>query len=100
VKAVVHGIIMGMDVPFQLPQPDACVDSGVACPVAPGKSYRYTATLPVLKVYPKVKGHNAFLLSNQFQLSSLISFSSTDQGPSEVATEESRRRHRVRAYSR
>uniref|UniRef100_A0A182UFI1 ML domain-containing protein n=1 Tax=Anopheles melas TaxID=34690 RepID=A0A182UFI1_9DIPT len=53
-KAVVHGIILGMEVPFKLPNADGCKDSGLECPLAKDTSYRYSTTLPVLKQYPKV----------------------------------------------
>uniref|UniRef100_A0A182NPT8 MD-2-related lipid-recognition domain-containing protein n=1 Tax=Anopheles dirus TaxID=7168 RepID=A0A182NPT8_9DIPT len=53
-KAVVHGIILGMEVPFKLPNDDGCKDSGLQCPLTKETSYRYSTTLPVLKQYPKV----------------------------------------------
>lgn len=53
-KAVVHGIILGMEVPFKLPNDDGCVDSGLECPLDKDKEHKYSATLPVLKQYPKV----------------------------------------------
>lgn len=53
-KAVVHGIILGMEVPFKLPNDDGCNGSGLNCPLTKDTSYRYTTTLPVLKQYPKV----------------------------------------------
>ncbi|XP_050098662.1 NPC intracellular cholesterol transporter 2 homolog a [Anopheles aquasalis] len=53
-KAVVHGIILGMEVPFNLPNNDGCKDSGLECPLKKDTSYRYSTTLPVLKQYPKV----------------------------------------------
>ncbi|XP_052903298.1 NPC intracellular cholesterol transporter 2 homolog a [Anopheles moucheti] len=53
-KAVVHGIILGMEVPFKLPNDDGCKDSGLECPLTKDTSYRYSTTLPVLKQYPKV----------------------------------------------
>ncbi|KAJ8927970.1 hypothetical protein NQ314_019495, partial [Rhamnusium bicolor] len=31
--AVVHGVILGVPMPFELPNPDGCKDSGVSCPV-------------------------------------------------------------------
>lgn len=55
VDTVVHGIIMGVEMPFPLPNPNGCVDSGLECPLEKGKNYAYVATLPVLKSYPKVK---------------------------------------------
>lgn len=54
VSTVVHGIIMGVEMPFPLANPDACVDSGLSCPLEKDKSYEYLQTLPVLKSYPKV----------------------------------------------
>lgn len=53
-KAVVHGIILGMEVPFKLPNDNGCKDSGLQCPLTKETSYRYSTTLPVLKQYPKV----------------------------------------------
>lgn len=53
-QAVVHGIVLGVEVPFALPNPDACVDCGLECPLAKGGTYKYTTSLPVLKKYPKV----------------------------------------------
>ncbi|XP_052871991.1 NPC intracellular cholesterol transporter 2 homolog a [Anopheles cruzii] len=53
-KAVVHGIILGMEVPFPLPNDNGCQDSGLECPLAKKTTYRYSTTLPVLKQYPKV----------------------------------------------
>lgn len=53
-KAVVHGIILGMEVPFKLPNDDGCKDSGLECPLAADTEFKYTATLPVLKQYPKM----------------------------------------------
>ncbi|XP_034472410.1 NPC intracellular cholesterol transporter 2 homolog a [Drosophila innubila] len=54
VKTVVHGKILGIEMPFPLSNPDACVNSGLKCPLEKNETYRYTATLPVLKSYPKV----------------------------------------------
>lgn len=34
VKAVVHGVILGVPVAFQLPNPDGCKDSGLECPLS------------------------------------------------------------------
>lgn len=50
---VVHGIIAGMDMPFPLQNPDACV-SGVQCPIEESAKYEYQASLPILKAYPKI----------------------------------------------
>ncbi|XP_064603817.1 NPC intracellular cholesterol transporter 2-like [Liolophura sinensis] len=54
-KAVVHGIIAGLPIAFPLPNADGCKSSGVSCPVTRGSSYSYTASLPVLKIYPTIK---------------------------------------------
>lgn len=55
VTTVVHGIILGIDMPFPISNPDACLDSGVSCPLKKGNVYEYTATFPILKAYPKVR---------------------------------------------
>uniref|UniRef100_A0A1I8PDR9 MD-2-related lipid-recognition domain-containing protein n=1 Tax=Stomoxys calcitrans TaxID=35570 RepID=A0A1I8PDR9_STOCA len=54
IKTVVHGKVMGVEMPFHLQNPDACVDSGLKCPLEKGETYEYLASLPVLKAYPKV----------------------------------------------
>ncbi|XP_023947500.1 ecdysteroid-regulated 16 kDa protein [Bicyclus anynana] len=54
-QTVVHGIIMNLPVPFPLPQPDACKDCGLTCPLKAGSKASYQSTLPILKSYPKVK---------------------------------------------
>ncbi|XP_049875247.1 ecdysteroid-regulated 16 kDa protein-like [Pectinophora gossypiella] len=55
IETEVHGVIMNLPVPFPLPQPDACKDNGLVCPLKPGVKASYVATLPVLKSYPKVR---------------------------------------------
>ncbi|EFA02897.1 ecdysteroid-regulated 16 kDa protein [Tribolium castaneum] len=52
--AVVHGVVLGVPLPFNLPNPDGCKDSGVSCPLRAGQSYTYKTSLPVLSSYPKV----------------------------------------------
>lgn len=54
VTTVVHGIIQGVEMPFPLKNPDACLDSGLACPIQKDINYAYMQTLQVLKIYPKV----------------------------------------------
>ncbi|XP_030766412.1 ecdysteroid-regulated 16 kDa protein-like [Sitophilus oryzae] len=53
-KAVVHGLIMGVPVPFDLPNPDGCKDSGLSCPLTPGTTYKYTTTMPISTSYPRI----------------------------------------------
>jgi Niemann-Pick C2 protein len=65
VKAEVHGIIQGVPVPFPLHDPDACHLSGLTCPLKPGNNYHYTATLPVLKSYPKIHLEVRWELKNE-----------------------------------
>nr|QJI08243.1 Niemann Pick type C [Histia rhodope] len=54
VEAVVHGILMNLPVPFPLPQPDACKDSGLTCPLAANQKVKYVTSLPILKSYPQI----------------------------------------------
>lgn len=53
-KAIVHGIILDVEIPFKLPNDNGCVDSGLECPLSKDTEYKYSTTLPVLKQYPKV----------------------------------------------
>lgn len=53
---------MGVEMPFPLANPDACVDSGLSCPLAKDNNYEYIQTLPVLKSYPKVSEMKIILL--------------------------------------
>ena len=54
-EAKVYGVIEGIPVPFPIPNPDACKNSGLACPLKSGSTDVYTATLPVSKLYPSIK---------------------------------------------
>ncbi|CAB3375452.1 Hypothetical predicted protein [Cloeon dipterum] len=53
-EAVVHGVIAGLPVPFNLPNPDACTTGGLTCPIQTNTQLTYTNSLPILKVYPRV----------------------------------------------
>ncbi|XP_025246879.1 NPC intracellular cholesterol transporter 2 isoform X2 [Theropithecus gelada] len=53
-KAVVHGILMGVPVPFPIPEPDGC-KSGINCPIQKDKTYSYLNKLPVKSEYPSIK---------------------------------------------
>ncbi|XP_019870709.1 NPC intracellular cholesterol transporter 2 homolog a-like [Aethina tumida] len=53
-KAVVHGIVLNVPLPFAIPNSNACVDSGIECPMKSGQTYKYVASLPVENEYPKV----------------------------------------------
>uniref|UniRef100_A0A2A4JQ29 MD-2-related lipid-recognition domain-containing protein n=1 Tax=Heliothis virescens TaxID=7102 RepID=A0A2A4JQ29_HELVI len=55
VATIVHGIVMNLPVPFPLPQPDACKDSGLTCPLKEEQLSKYSTTMPILKSYPRVK---------------------------------------------
>ncbi|XP_068629124.1 ecdysteroid-regulated 16 kDa protein-like [Battus philenor] len=65
VETEVHGVIMNLPVPFPLPQPDACKDTGLTCPLKAGQSVSYKSTLPVLKSYPKVTVDVKWELKNE-----------------------------------
>ncbi|VEN41020.1 unnamed protein product [Callosobruchus maculatus] len=64
-KALVHGIIAHVAVPFPLPNENACKDSGIKCPIESGNTYTYVATLPVLKEYPQISLDVKFELKNE-----------------------------------
>nr|AXS78216.1 Niemann-Pick type C2 protein c [Adelphocoris lineolatus] len=54
VDVQVHGHIV-VSVPFILPNPNGCVDSGLTCPLANNTQNTYVLTLPIKMVYPKLK---------------------------------------------
>ncbi|XP_069391424.1 NPC intracellular cholesterol transporter 2 [Paralichthys olivaceus] len=53
-KAVVHGIIAGVPIPFSIPLDDGC-KSGIQCPIQKQQNYNYLNSLPVKAVYPAIK---------------------------------------------
>ncbi|XP_066526518.1 NPC intracellular cholesterol transporter 2-like [Hoplias malabaricus] len=53
-KAVVHGVISGVPVPFPIPVDDGC-KSGIQCPIQEQKSYNYINALPVKTEYPSIR---------------------------------------------
>ncbi|KAL7873278.1 hypothetical protein AOLI_G00123490 [Acnodon oligacanthus] len=53
-KAVVHGVIAGVPVPFPIPIEDGC-KSGIQCPIQKQKLYSYVNELPVKAEYPSIK---------------------------------------------
>nr|ACO09278.1 Epididymal secretory protein E1 precursor [Osmerus mordax] len=53
-KAVVHGGIAGVPIPFPIPIEDGC-KSGISCPIQKQKSYTYVNQLPVKAEYPSLK---------------------------------------------
>ncbi|CAG2060281.1 unnamed protein product [Timema podura] len=53
VTTVVHGIVAGVPVPFNVPDPEAC-DTCLKCPLSANTSYDYRATLPIARFYPTV----------------------------------------------
>ncbi|XP_028849096.1 NPC intracellular cholesterol transporter 2-like [Denticeps clupeoides] len=53
-KAVVHGVVAGVPVPFPIPVDDGC-KSGVTCPIEKMRDYSYVTELPVKTEYPSIK---------------------------------------------
>ncbi|KAK3538260.1 hypothetical protein QTP70_033063 [Hemibagrus guttatus] len=53
-KAVVHGVIAGVPVPFAIPNDDGC-KSGIQCPIQNQKTYSYVNQLPVKSEYPSIR---------------------------------------------
>ncbi|KAI4879090.1 hypothetical protein NFI96_014428 [Prochilodus magdalenae] len=53
-KAVVHGVIAGVPVPFPIPNDDGC-KCGIQCPIQKTKMYSYVTELPVKAEYPSMK---------------------------------------------
>lgn len=56
--------MLGLDVPFKIPNPDGCTHSGLECPLKQDIVYQYAASFPVLKIYPKVDVEVKYELKN------------------------------------
>ncbi|XP_037359757.1 NPC intracellular cholesterol transporter 2 [Talpa occidentalis] len=52
--AVVHGIVLGVPIPYTIPESDGC-KCGINCPIEKGKTYSYVNKLPVKSEYPSMK---------------------------------------------
>ncbi|MGH0160828.1 UNVERIFIED_CONTAM: hypothetical protein FKN15_039924 [Acipenser sinensis] len=52
-KAIVHGVIAGVPIPFPIPNEDGC-KSGIQCPIQQQKTYSYVNQLPVKTEYPSL----------------------------------------------
>ena len=52
--AEIFGIIAGIPVKFNMPNPNGCSHSGLVCPLKPSMEYTYTSEFLVLKSYPNV----------------------------------------------
>eukprot|EP00112_Aurelia_sp_Birch-Aquarium-sp1_P015197 Seg335.3 transcript_id=Seg335.3/GoldUCD/mRNA.D3Y31 product="Prolyl-tRNA synthetase associated domain-containing protein 1" protein_id=Seg335.3/GoldUCD/D3Y31 len=55
VKAMVHGIIAGIPVPFPITGDDGCKVSGLTCPLKPGVEVKYFKLIEVSPSYPSLK---------------------------------------------
>ncbi|CAL8286555.1 unnamed protein product [Lota lota] len=53
-KAIVHGVIAGVPIPFPIPIEDGC-KSGIACPIQKETNYNYVNDLPVKTEYPSIR---------------------------------------------
>ncbi|XP_061898063.1 NPC intracellular cholesterol transporter 2-like [Entelurus aequoreus] len=53
-KALVHGVIGGVPIPFPIPIQDGC-ESGIKCPIQKEEGYHYVNALPVKTEYPAIK---------------------------------------------
>ncbi|XP_061824750.1 NPC intracellular cholesterol transporter 2-like [Nerophis lumbriciformis] len=53
-KALVHGVIAGVPIPFPIPIQDGC-KSGIKCPIQKQEGYCYVNALPVKTEYPAIK---------------------------------------------
>jgi Niemann-Pick C2 protein len=50
----IHGIIGAASIPFPVPNPDGCKDSGITCPVSADQINKYTASFYVEPSYPNI----------------------------------------------
>lgn len=61
-RAAVTGTILGIPIPFPLPQGNACEASGLHCPLMPNKQYIYNSSLVIQSIFPTIEvGVNWYL---------------------------------------
>ncbi|ESO99686.1 hypothetical protein LOTGIDRAFT_226175 [Lottia gigantea] len=53
--AVVEGKLGPLKVPFPLPNPNGCENSGLTCPLKPGVTVQYQSSISIKKSYPDVR---------------------------------------------
>ena len=61
----VYGILGDVKIPFPLPNPNACSNHGLTCPLKSGAPVELTITLPVKSEYPSVTVVAEFELVDQ-----------------------------------
>jgi hypothetical protein len=49
-----YGIIVGLPIPFPIPNADGCKNSNLVCPLKSGQTYFYRDAIPVAAIYPSV----------------------------------------------
>lgn len=64
VKALVHGVIAGIPIPFPISGDDGCINSGLTCPLKPGVEVKYAKAIPVSTSYPSVSIQNHVALKH------------------------------------
>jgi Niemann-Pick C2 protein len=53
--SVVHGVIDHIPVPFPLDNPNACLNSGLTCPLKSGTEYKYETYIFVKTIFPSIR---------------------------------------------
>ncbi|GIY35915.1 NPC intracellular cholesterol transporter 2 [Caerostris extrusa] len=54
-RTVIYGIVGGVLLPFPVPNPDACEQSDIECPLQNGQTYNYAYDIEVRKSYPALQ---------------------------------------------
>ncbi|XP_035232002.1 NPC intracellular cholesterol transporter 2-like, partial [Stegodyphus dumicola] len=54
-KAVVHGVVSGISMPFPVPNADACQHGNLECPLQSGQTYIYENEIEIRNTYPTVR---------------------------------------------
>lgn len=52
--AEIYGILAGVPIKFNMPNPDGCRSSNITCPVKSGDEYTYSGLFNVIPTYPNV----------------------------------------------
>ncbi|BFZ07973.1 hypothetical protein BsWGS_11011 [Bradybaena similaris] len=53
-NSTVYGYVLGIPVAFPLPNDNACINSGIMCPIKKGQTYTYSASFDTKPSYPEI----------------------------------------------
>ncbi|KAJ9586103.1 hypothetical protein L9F63_020255 [Diploptera punctata] len=72
ILTVVTALADGSSFDLPVPQPDACLNCGLVCPVKPGNTYRYTLSVPIPSDVPQISLTIQYELANPITTNDIV----------------------------